>query len=271
MDLIAFAKAKKYTDDSLGGVDGILKGKNCTIKSIEKIDGVNTVTFQWTADDGTVKTSTMQVADGIAGVGTDGKSAYQVWLDLGNTGTEEDFLNSLKGEKGADGTMTFEDLTDEQKEYLKGEDGFSPAITENADNSDEVYKLDIETKDGVITTPNLKGSGATIDDNVVSPDTVWSSVKVRNELMDLEANMQQFFIVTGEYSVDDDDNWIVSNVDKTFTEIDEALTNNQDVVLKIYPEGTSENPYILYPSMHYANMGIAFSLMVPDTGQISGF
>ena len=26
MDLIAFAKAKKYTDDSLGGVDGILKG-----------------------------------------------------------------------------------------------------------------------------------------------------------------------------------------------------------------------------------------------------
>ena len=32
--------------------------------------------------------------------GDDGKSAYQSWLDLGNTGTEEDFINSLKGEKG---------------------------------------------------------------------------------------------------------------------------------------------------------------------------
>jgi parallel beta-helix repeat protein len=31
------------------------------------------------------------------------ESAYEIWLALGNTGTKEDFLNSLKGEKGADG------------------------------------------------------------------------------------------------------------------------------------------------------------------------
>ena len=30
----------------------------------------------------------------------DGKSAYQIWLDEGNEGTEKEFLNSLKGEKG---------------------------------------------------------------------------------------------------------------------------------------------------------------------------
>lgn len=35
--------------------------------------------------------------------GENGKSAYQVWLDAGNTGTEEDFLNSLKGQDGKDG------------------------------------------------------------------------------------------------------------------------------------------------------------------------
>lgn len=35
--------------------------------------------------------------------GVDGKSAYQIWLDEGNTGTEQDFLNSLKGENGVDG------------------------------------------------------------------------------------------------------------------------------------------------------------------------
>ena len=32
-----------------------------------------------------------------AGGGSEGKSAYQTWLDLGNTGTEQDFLNSLGG------------------------------------------------------------------------------------------------------------------------------------------------------------------------------
>ena len=30
-------------------------------------------------------------------VGNDGKSSYQIWLEQGNTGTEQDFLNSLKG------------------------------------------------------------------------------------------------------------------------------------------------------------------------------
>lgn len=42
--------------------------------------------------------------DGIDGKnGRDGKSAYQIWLDAGNRGTEQDFLNSLKGATGQDG------------------------------------------------------------------------------------------------------------------------------------------------------------------------
>lgn len=32
--------------------------------------------------------------------GDDGKSAYQIWLDNGNIGTEQDYLDSLKGEDG---------------------------------------------------------------------------------------------------------------------------------------------------------------------------
>lgn len=43
-------------------------------------------------------------ADGEPGKnGIDGKSAYQVWLALGNTGTEQDFINSLKGKDGKPG------------------------------------------------------------------------------------------------------------------------------------------------------------------------
>ena len=36
-------------------------------------------------------------------VGKDGLSAYEVWLNEGNNGTEEDFLASLKGKDGATG------------------------------------------------------------------------------------------------------------------------------------------------------------------------
>ena len=35
--------------------------------------------------------------------GADGKSAYQIWLDEGNVGTEQDFLDSLKGADGRNG------------------------------------------------------------------------------------------------------------------------------------------------------------------------
>lgn len=35
--------------------------------------------------------------------GQNGKSAYELWLEAGNTGTHEDFLNSLKGTNGSPG------------------------------------------------------------------------------------------------------------------------------------------------------------------------
>jgi len=38
---------------------------------------------------------------GVAGV--NGKSAYDIWKEKGNTGTEQDFLNSFKGQNGNDG------------------------------------------------------------------------------------------------------------------------------------------------------------------------
>lgn len=44
------------------------------------------------------------VCDLSSGVdGVDGDSAYQIWINLGNTGTEQDFIDSLIGASGADG------------------------------------------------------------------------------------------------------------------------------------------------------------------------
>ena len=69
--------------------------------------------------------------------GADGDSAYQVWLDAGNTGTEQEFLDSLKGtdgtpgDPGADGDSAYQVWLDagntgtEQEflDSLKGADG----------------------------------------------------------------------------------------------------------------------------------------------------
>lgn len=79
--------------------------------------------------------------------GDDGKSAYEIAVEKGFIGTEEEWLSSLvgpqgpqgeigpqgpagpqgeqgpQGPKGEDGTMTFEDLTPEQKASLKGDKG----------------------------------------------------------------------------------------------------------------------------------------------------
>lgn len=64
---------------------------------------------------------TNSVKGGIGTVfGKDGKSAYEIAVDHGFEGTEAEWVESLPG---ADGTVAFDDLTDAQKESLRGESG----------------------------------------------------------------------------------------------------------------------------------------------------
>lgn len=63
-------------------------------------------------------------------VGPRGKSAYEVAVDNGFVGTEEEWLESLKGQ---DGFVDFADLSDEQKESLRG-----PAGRDGRDGQDGV-------------------------------------------------------------------------------------------------------------------------------------
>lgn len=121
----ALALARKYTTDTAEGA-GAVKGKNCVIKSIDEIDGGNRVTFQWTLDNGTVQTRTMDVMDG------------------------EEGQQGEKGEKG--------DKGNQGQQGENGEDGFSPEI-KVSQNTPSTYKLNIKTKDSEFETPNLKGGG----------------------------------------------------------------------------------------------------------------
>lgn len=74
---------------------------------------------------------------------------------------------NLKGEQGIQGSQGERGEQGIQGE--QGEKGFSPTITENEDNTEDVYKLNIINEEGTFTTPNLKaqGTSGTSDHNVL--------------------------------------------------------------------------------------------------------
>lgn len=107
--------------------------------------------------------------------GKDGKSSYELAVEEGFQGELDEYLDSLHGEKGEplkfsdlteeqiqslkgqDGTMTFEDLTEEQKASLKGDKG---DIGEKGDPGESAYDLAVnEGFEGSITEflSSLKG------------------------------------------------------------------------------------------------------------------
>ena len=142
LEILTLGSSKTYTRESLLGL-GAVKGAPCTIKSITEVDGGQKVTFEWTGTSGTKQTSEMTVKNGVSITGISDKGNGKFTL-LFSDGSESDEIQTLKGEKG-----------------LKGDAGFSPTITENADNTDKIYKLDITNADSTFTTPNLKGADGT--------------------------------------------------------------------------------------------------------------
>lgn len=65
MDILSYALAKKYTDDTAIGL-GAVKGAPCVIQSVEETDEGTVVTFKWTGTDGTEQTATMTAKHGIS-------------------------------------------------------------------------------------------------------------------------------------------------------------------------------------------------------------
>ena len=63
MDIVSYALSRKYTEETAIEF-GALKGASCTIKSIVKEDGHNTITFEWKNSEGETRTSVLVVDDG---------------------------------------------------------------------------------------------------------------------------------------------------------------------------------------------------------------
>lgn len=85
---------------------------------------------------------------GGGGTGADGLSAYQIAVKNGFTGTEAEWLASLKGPEGQQGGIG--------PVGADGEDGYSPTI-EIKTNTSSQYVLTVTNVNGSFDTPNLKG------------------------------------------------------------------------------------------------------------------
>ena len=87
--------------------------------------------------------------------GEDGKSAYEIWLACGNTGSEEDFLNYIKGsagEKGANGKSAYEIFKDYYPDYTGSEMDWITAVA----MGDKCALFGHKYDDGVITKQPTK-------------------------------------------------------------------------------------------------------------------
>lgn len=165
MDIIDIVLSKKYTDKSLQGITDTLAGKNCTIKSATKADGVTTVVFAWTADDGTEKTTTIQV--------NDGNNDY------------EDLINRPKIE-GVDliGNLTFENLGVASATDLAQTDGHLQDLADLVGNKANL-PMPNETVVGNIKHVDTKIDGL-IDDNATGIAKTFSSDKIAKTFATLE-------------------------------------------------------------------------------------
>lgn len=146
MDVISYALSKKIASSAVSGVQSMsVSGQTLTINT--KDSGVLTMTFPKPSNG----------KDGISVTDIDVNANNQIVFTMSD-GSEiiSGKIPTVKGDKGE--PFKYSDFTPEQLDALKGQDGVSPTITENADNTDKIYKLDIETVDGTFTTPNLKGA-----------------------------------------------------------------------------------------------------------------
>lgn len=224
-----YALAKKYTDKAVEGL-GTIKGADCRVDSVTPTTDGNKVTLSWTGTGGTVETTSFEVKNGVSIVGAtvDSDNKLIVTLSDGSKITAGTF-NTIKGDKG--------------------DNGFTPTITENPNNTNEIYKLDITNENGAFTTPNLKGAGGGLD-----PDKYYDKTQINAFIEPLDKakhihNNKETVLdklttngtgdtllfngnaIKGSVEIDDttitatDKVWSAKKTNDTFEEVKQSITN----------------------------------------------
>lgn len=113
---------------------------------------------------------------------------------------------------------------------IKGDKGFSPTITENPDNTNEIYKLDVTNEGGTFTTPNLKGTGGGLDpDNYYDKTQINALVEPLDEAKHTHDNKET---VLDKLTTNDTGDTLLfnGNAIKGSVEIDDTVTTATDKV-----------------------------------------
>ena len=150
LNIFTLGSSKTYTRESLLG-GGAVVGKNVTISSITPIEGGNRVTFSYTLDNGTVKTSTMDVMDGKDGIdgtnGTNGKDGQP-----GKDGSDGVGISKIEKIGTVDlidtYRITFTDNSTFDYEVKNGKDG------QGGTGGGEENKIDSISVNGVNVSPD---------------------------------------------------------------------------------------------------------------------
>jgi len=195
-------------DEYFTAVSGVLKLEIKGIKGDElviKYDLSDIIVRESAVGGGLPEIPDTTVIQGEKGdKGDDGLSAYEIWLSLGNSGTETDFIASLKGDKGEQGLQGIKGEKGETGEQglqgIQGEkgadgiDGFSPII-EVCEDNESSYRLLITNKNGSFETPNFKGAGSSSGGGTsVTVDTELSRTSenpVQNKVISVEISALQ--------------------------------------------------------------------------------
>lgn len=287
MDNITLALIKAIAGNSGGG--SVTPGKDGVgISKIEKTDTqglVDTYTISYT--NGTTTTFTVTNGqdgqDGADGTnGTPGKDGQNgITPTIGENGNwylgDEDTGKPSRGEKGdkgdtgntgpagADGAPG----TNGQ-DGSPGEDGFSPTIVENENNDESTYKLDITTKTGSFTTPNLKSSGEGASDY----NNLTNKPKLNEVEISGDKTASDYGLPTIHYMENSDNPFILSEAEigiyifssssftmKGFAESQESDTcepiDRRLIVFKKYEEGMGRYDLVAY----YLNDDLSISTL----------
>lgn len=213
MDVVTYALLNKKIKGLISGIQGV------------SISGT-TITF--TMADGTKEVMTFPVpADGVSTTDIDVDTNNHLICTMSNgTTIDAGEIPTIKGDKG-----------------------FSPTITENPDNTNEIYKLDVTNESGTFTTPNLKGTGGGLDpDKYYDKTQINALIEPLDEASHTHANKDTVLdklttndtgdtllfngnAIKGSVEIDDatiiatDKVWSAKKTNDTFEEVKQSITD----------------------------------------------
>lgn len=218
------------------------------------------------------------VAESLEGAGAlkgdPGKSAYEIDVSNGFTGTEVEWLESLKGEKGDDGQdgiyVTSMNISEDNKvtallsngntlqvgtlNTVKGDKGDSGAVPRIDDETKRWFIGDYDT--GYVAVPNTDISFNDLTDIPVIPTSLSQLVNDEEFIKNTVSNLLNYYTKSETYTKTEVTN-LVSNISQLNTSIVSELPTENISTTTIYLISAGESIYnqYMYIDGEWANLG----------------